>query len=101
MSDFSLMIDNLNIRLPDAFSGRANSIARLTAKKLAEKTQHLPAEFGNLAIKNIAVPALTLSGRESNTVVAKKIASAIGQQIVTQATNQGVSTEPKESSHVD
>ena len=88
MSTLDLLVDSLNIRLPSTFANRANTIARLTIKKLAEQKNDMASFSGNIAIKKINVPPLALNGKESDHTVARKIALAIGKQIITQAENQ-------------
>jgi hypothetical protein len=69
-------IDNLNIQLPDGFELRANAIARETARQLS----FLPLnESVNIATLNL--PALNITGGESNHVIARQIAQSIHHQV--------------------
>ena len=65
-------IDALNIRLPEGFHHRADAIARHTARHLS----HMPVPEG-ADIARLSVPAVSLSGGETDGVVGRRIARAI------------------------
>ena len=74
----TISIDNLNIKLPPGFGRRANTIARATARQLAQ----LPIRDG-ARLGSIAVPRIVLQGGETDTVIARRVARAIHRQIRT------------------
>lgn len=65
-------IDALNIRLPDGFRHRADAIARQTARHLSR----MPLPDG-ADIARLSVPAVSLSGGETDGAVGQRIARAI------------------------
>jgi hypothetical protein len=65
-------IDALNIRLPEDFRHRTDAIARQTARHLS----HMPVPEG-ADIARLSVPAVSLSGGETDGVVGRRIAKAI------------------------
>ena len=76
MSDSGLIIEHLNLRLPDSLSTRANGIGRELAKQLGNiELQH------SLQVDSLVVPSIQLHGGECNQVIARKIASGVKQQL--------------------
>lgn len=73
-----ISIDNLNIKLPPGFGRRADTIARATARQLAQ----LPIRT-NARMASITVPSIVLQGGETDTVIARRVARAIHRQIRT------------------
>jgi len=73
-----ISIENLNIKLPPGFGRRADTIARATARQLAQ----LPIRT-SARLASITVPSIVLQGGETDTVIARRVARAIHRQIRT------------------
>lgn len=86
MSEFSnILIDRFDLRLPEGFEKRADAIARHVAKQLSR----LPVALsGDIDMPSIRVDRLKVTAGETNTVIARRIAGAIQQQIYSQHGNQ-------------
>ena len=93
-----LTIDNINIRLPQGFEKRADSIARNLAKQLA-MMEFSVSESRTLAELNLA--NVKINAGEANTVIARRLAQSIAQQVnhtQTQVSqSQSVSSQDKSS----
>ena len=77
MSDRStLVIDDLNLRLPSGFGQRANGIARETARQLSR----MPLAH-DVSLNSLTVPPVRVAGGETNGVIARRIAQAIHTQV--------------------
>ena len=74
----NITIDTLNLKLPPGLGRRANTIARATARQLAQLPIRTSARLGN-----ITAPRVVLQGGETDTVIARRIARAIHRQIKT------------------
>ena len=84
MSGFNdVNIDRLNLRLPTGFEARANGIARLAVKELANKNWHSAVNLHSLSIDTVRI-----AGNESNRAVAARIATAIYQQAHAQSAQE-------------
>lgn len=78
ISSADFWIDHLNIRLPQGLEKRAGGIAR----NLGEQLARLPfSTVENLEIASLAISGITVSGGETDAVIAGRIALAIHQQI--------------------
>jgi len=77
MIDPGITIDTLNLRLPQGFADRADAIARRVGKELASMPVHRDVILPVLQLPNISV-----SGGESDGVIAQRIAKAIHRQII-------------------
>lgn len=73
-----ISIENLNIKLPPGFGRRADTIARATARQLAQLPIRTSARQAS-----ITVPSIVLQGGETDTVIARRVARAIHRQIRT------------------
>lgn len=71
-----LFIDTLNLNLPSGFESRADSIARETVRQLASLSVSHSAQLASLDL-----PAVKLSGGETNGAIARRIAHAIQRQV--------------------
>ena len=70
-----VLIDTLNIKLPPGFEHRAEAIARETARQLARLPVVRSAELASLSL-----PVVAVTGGETNTLIARRIAGAIHRQ---------------------
>jgi hypothetical protein len=85
------LIDNLNIRLPQGLEKRAGGIARNLGTQLAR----LPfAADRNLDIAALAIEGISISGGETDAVIAGRIARAIHQQLTAANANGGTAAAP-------
>ena len=80
----AITINNLNLRLPPGFERRAASIARNIARELSRQPIALSGDYG---CEQLNLPPLTVAHGETNSRIARRIASAIAQQITTRANN--------------
>lgn len=69
-------ISTFNLQLPSGYEARADAIARLAISQL----QSIALE-GVTSIASLTVPAVQVVGGESDALVARKIATAIGRSI--------------------
>jgi hypothetical protein len=72
MSSDSYSIDLLNIRLPGSMQARADRIARSTAEALSGLEPGL-----SVNVRSLDIPAVRVSHGESDTIIARRIASSI------------------------
>lgn len=94
----ALWVERLNIRLPAGFERRADSIARQLGRQLRELS------LGNLQdreLQQLTVPGVTAAAGETDSVIARRIASAIQRQLVSEVAapvvnpaNQRAVTQP-------
>ena len=76
MSNSDLIIEHLNLRLPEQFSSRANGIGRELVRQLGKIDMSY-----SIQLSRLDLPTLSVYGGESNQVIARKIASSVKQQI--------------------
>ena len=77
ISSADFWIDHLNIRLPQGLEKRAGGIAR----NLGEQLARLPfSTVNNLEIASLAISGITVSGGETDAVIAARI-SAVSSAI--------------------
>ncbi len=79
-SPADIELDTLNLQLPQGFESRAAAIARETARELSR----LPLTH-SLDLRTLTVPTVHVTGGESDTLIARRIAVAIHRQIATAA----------------
>jgi hypothetical protein len=70
--------------VPHGFAGRADRIARQVGNELARLSIHRDVEVSMLQL-----PAITVHGGESNSVIARRIAQAIHRQVSNTSLTQG------------
>lgn len=74
------LIKDLRILLPEGFAPRAAHIARETARCLAAMPLRV-----SLHLESLTVPPVTVTHGETDSVIARRLARAIMQQILDQA----------------
>lgn len=77
MQAADIMLERLNIRLPNEFQYRADSIARGTVKELS-----MLRFSQSLDVDSIDIPKITVNGGESDHMVARSIAKTIHGQLL-------------------